>query len=266
MTTNKTLYFEGAGWSGADISKATVGNCRIRTAFHLQDGTAAYLEIIACETTKNSPAAWQHLTYAGFVDTFGIIGEDGEISYRNPHVAPFEYNHAGILSVVNALGGCFDAIEVLPNLGGYRVHATDGGYHYGDEFSPDWNLIAAREAAESYLVEQERHRTGKKFPACSVWVEETDPAILHYNNHNGTRFDLCIAVPQSMDALPLLHKTNAVPGCFYAWCEGWQQVVRIYRISEAYAAANDLMYLDRVETTGGDFALPGSDVYRKGAC
>ena len=27
----KTLYFEGAGWSGATISKATIGNCRIRT-------------------------------------------------------------------------------------------------------------------------------------------------------------------------------------------------------------------------------------------
>ena len=32
---SKTLYFEGAGWSGADSSKATIGNCRIRTAFHL---------------------------------------------------------------------------------------------------------------------------------------------------------------------------------------------------------------------------------------
>src|SRR5699024_9418318 len=58
---SKTLYFEGAGWSGADSSKATIGNCRIRTAFHLDpekkhprcscgephDGAAAvYLEII----------------------------------------------------------------------------------------------------------------------------------------------------------------------------------------------------------------------------
>lgn len=35
---SKTLYFEGAGWSGADSSKATIGNCRIRTAFHLDPG------------------------------------------------------------------------------------------------------------------------------------------------------------------------------------------------------------------------------------
>lgn len=34
----KTLYFEGAGWEGAEISKNTIGNCRIRTAFHTIDG------------------------------------------------------------------------------------------------------------------------------------------------------------------------------------------------------------------------------------
>lgn len=34
----KTLVFEGAGWSGAERSKETIGNCRIRTAFHLVDG------------------------------------------------------------------------------------------------------------------------------------------------------------------------------------------------------------------------------------
>lgn len=50
----KTLYFEGAGWSGADISKATIGNCRIRTAFHLDDGRAVYLEINGSERTKYS--------------------------------------------------------------------------------------------------------------------------------------------------------------------------------------------------------------------
>ena len=51
----KVLYFEGAGWSGADISKATIGNCRIRTAFHLDDGRAVYLEIIGNERGKYSP-------------------------------------------------------------------------------------------------------------------------------------------------------------------------------------------------------------------
>nr|WP_325241674.1 hypothetical protein [uncultured Oscillibacter sp.] len=41
----KTLYFEGAGWSGVDVSKATIGNCRTRTAFRLDDSRAVYLEL-----------------------------------------------------------------------------------------------------------------------------------------------------------------------------------------------------------------------------
>lgn len=264
MTTNKTLYFEGAGWSGADISKATVGNCRIRTAFHLDDGTPVYLEIIACEVTKSSPAAWRHLKYAGFVDDFHIIGDDGAAHYRNNKFIPFEYNHAGILALVNSLGCSFDAIEVLPDLGGYRVHATGGGYNYGDEFQLDRELIAAREAVDAYLLEQERRRTSRKYPAYSLWVDDADPAILHFDSHDGIKYDICVAVPKAMEALPGLNKTTAIPNCFYGWCDGWQQVYRIYRISDHYAAENDLMYLDRVETSAGDFALPGSDIYRKG--
>lgn len=257
-TTNKTLYFEGAGWSGADISKATVGNCRIRTAFHLDDGTPVYLEIIACERCINKAPY-----YEGFVDYFHIIGNDGEAHYRNNHFLPFEYNHAGILALANSLGASFDAVEVLPDLGGYRVHANNGGYSFGDEFRPDWQLIGDREAVKAYLVECERKRTGRKYPACSVWVDDEDPAILHFNNHNGTKFDICIAVPKSAEVLPVLNKTNAIPGCYYAWCDGYQIVRRIYRITDEYAAENELMYLDRVETTAGDFALPGSDIYRR---
>ncbi|MBQ3215564.1 MAG: hypothetical protein IJB11_05535 [Oscillospiraceae bacterium] len=267
-TTKKVLYFEGAGWSGADISKATVGNCRIRTAFHLDDGRAVYLEIIACETTKNSPAAWRHFKYAGFVDDCHYISNDDEgiVRYPRGQFAPFEYNHAGILAVVNSLGASFDDIEVLPNLGGYRVHAADGGYNFGDQFQADRNLIAAREAVDVYLLERERQRTGRKSPAYSLWVDDADPAILHFNSHNGIKFDICVAMPKSMESLPVLDKTTAIPGCYYAWCNSYQITRRVYRISEDYAEENDLMFLDRVETSVADFALPGSDIYRKGGC
>lgn len=62
----KTLYFEGAGHPGADVSRATIGNCRIRTAFHLDDGRPVYLEIIGAERTKHSPPSWEW-RYTGFV-------------------------------------------------------------------------------------------------------------------------------------------------------------------------------------------------------
>lgn len=83
----KVLYFEGAGWSGADISKATIGNCRIRTAFHLDDGRAVYLEIIGSERTKNSGQfvfPWQ---YTGFVtDCHYITDEKPNDDCNNHHV------------------------------------------------------------------------------------------------------------------------------------------------------------------------------------
>lgn len=65
--------------------------------------------------------------------------------------------------------------------------------------------------------------------------------------------------------LPILCKANAKEGCAYQFAGGHQIVKRIYRLTEEQAEELSCMYLDRVETTAGDFALPGSDVYyRKG--
>lgn len=63
--------------------------------------------------------------------------------------------------------------------------------------------------------------------------------------------------------LPILHKNNAVVGCAYQTAGGVEFVRRIYRLTETQAEDYGCMYLDRVETTRADFALPGSDVYRR---
>lgn len=261
----KKLYFEGAGWSGADISKATVGNCRIRTAFHLDDGRKIYLEIIASEVTKSSPASCSGLRYAGWVDDCHFIIDADECGERFPRrsFAPFEYDHAGILQLVNSLGASFDAVEVLPDLSGYRVHGDNGSYNYGDEFQPDRELIRARESVDAFIRQRDIER-GERFPCYSLWVDKDEPAMLHYKNFRfREEFDIYPGIPADLDKLPLLDKANAVPGCFYACGSGWMQLYRTYRISEEQAEAWDLMYLDRAESSAGDFALVGSDVYRK---
>lgn len=258
----KKLYFEGAGFSGADISKATVGNCRIRTAFHLDDGQPVYLEISAFEVSKYSAASCKAFRYAGTVDHFFHICEDGK-RYTRKHFQHFEYNHAEILRLVNSLGASFDAVEVLPDLSGYRVHADNGGYNYGDEFQPDREMIRAREAVGAFIRQRDIER-GERFPCYSLWVDKDEPAMLHYKNFRFCEeFDIYPGIPADLDKLPVLNKANAVPGCFYACGSGWQQLYRTYRISEEQAEAWDLMYLDRAESSGGDFALVGSDVYRK---
>ena len=109
---------------------------------------------------------------------------------------------AEILKFVNSLGASFDAIEVLPNLAGYRVHAGGGKCNFGDEFPYDADLTAKRLAIhdEIYAIEKAereedrekpRHERrfvhgpgyGKVYPNFSLWVDDKDPEVLHLLRH-----------------------------------------------------------------------------------
>lgn len=266
MTTNnkKTLYFEGAGC----VARADVPNCRIRTAFHLDDGRAVYLEISGMETTRCSAPIYKQFTNYGVIDhCFCITGtwDNGTARHETERSGfAFEYCNAEILRFVNSLGASFDAVEVLPDLAGYRVHADHCGYNFADEFHFDPCLLEKRQRVNESIREKEIAR-GEKSPCYSLWVDSEDPAILHYHNcRNGEHFDICIDMPNDPEKLPVLHKTNAVVGGFYACCDSGMYLQRVYRITEEYAERYDLMYLDRCEvSTWGDIALPGSDIYRK---
>ena len=59
--------------------------------------------------------------------------------------------------------------------------------------------------------------------------------------------------------LPILCKANAEEGAAYQFGGGVLCVKRIYRISPEYARENHLAYLERVETSIGDFTLPDGD-------
>ena len=60
----KILYFEGAG----SVPRSDLGNCRIRTAVHTDDGTPLYLEIVGVEFAdlhrKSSENSWMRLVAA----------------------------------------------------------------------------------------------------------------------------------------------------------------------------------------------------------
>ena len=130
----------------------------------------------------------------------------------------FEYTEDAILKFVNALGASFDAVKVVPDLGGFRVfpegHSCDGpdGYNYGDEFRFDPEMTARREAVHDkiYDIEKDelmcdRAMNGRKFvhspsgtdyPNFSLWVDREDPGLLHllrrfsgYNKHWTIRTD-----------------------------------------------------------------------------
>jgi hypothetical protein len=262
MTNKKTLYFEGAGC----VARGNVPNCRIRTAFHLDNGTPIYLEISGMETTRCSAPMYRKFKNYGVIDHLHYAncsaGDDRQY-FGLDRTYAFEYTTGNILALVNSLGASFDSVEVLPDLAGYRVHADKGGYNFGDEFQKDDELLKARETVNASIREKEIAR-GEKSPCYSLWVDSEDPAILHYHNcRTGEKFDICINHPNDPDKLPVLHKSNAVVGGYYAGC-GY--LLKVYRITEEYAERYNLMYLDRCEVSNyGDMALPGSDVYRRKA-
>lgn len=212
---NKTLYFEGAGWSNADISKATIGNCRIRTAFSLDNGQCVYLEICASKIGKDDWRLKNRSTnkeankfqamliecapYAGFIDAcYYITGEipnndcnKHSIISKNSKVIPYTLD--GILKFVNGLGASFDKIEVVPDLGGYRVFPENNsckginGYNYGDEFIYSVERTKRAEEIHKYFYELEQAEK-KQYPNFSLWVDEKKPELLHllrhYNGYN----------------------------------------------------------------------------------
>ena len=85
---------------------------------------------------------------------------------------------------------------------------------------------------------------------------DKDPSELGKLYIEGVHF----LVEGDYDHLPVLHKDNAKVGEWYQFAGGCTQVLKIYRLSEEEAKANELIYLDRVTTDFDDFALPGSDL------
>jgi hypothetical protein len=200
----KTLYFEGAGSATAESVAAGVGNCRIRTAFHTADDRRVYLEILDVARGRHNADYWDCKTILScYVDFAHYITGDSEdcnlrrLPCERQPVGRIPYTLDGILSIVRNCGGDFDAVRVLPDLAGYRVHADDGGYNYGDEFAPDWAAVEKREqiAAEcdrlEYAARQRDAETGARkwvnspsgriFTNGSVYVDSERANILHWH-------------------------------------------------------------------------------------
>lgn len=178
----KILYFEGAGCA----PRGEVENCRIRTAFHLNDGRAVYLELIGVETTKHSAPRVKQYAVAGFVDfcfyVTGCSDDCNESQIPKYQHKTFEYTKKNILKLVNSLGCSFDEIVVLPDLAGYHVHGKGRAVNYGDKFLYDKSLTHRREEIRRHYYDHEKSE-GKQYPNLSVWVDAENPAALHLLRH-----------------------------------------------------------------------------------
>ena len=189
----KTLYFEGAGC----VPRGDLENCRIRTAFTLDNGKKVYLEIMGVEVTKQTAAVYAGFTNVSYIDFCHydtgdrddcqknrVYRGDGTTVERNAR-SNFEYTRENLLKFVNSLGASFEAVEILPDLAGYRVHADNGGYNLADEFHYDRDRTAQAEKIKQYFYDFEKNVLGKKYPNFSIWFE-TDilKVLIHYNRYN----------------------------------------------------------------------------------
>lgn len=167
----KTLYFEGAGC----VPRGDLENCRIRTAFTLDNGQKLYLEITGVDIGKHSSPRLKHFTNCAFVDHCHYITGGGDDCNTSVHPVErsthFEYTRAELLKFVNSLGASFDDVKILPNLSGYRVHKDGGGYNFADEFTFDEERTAQAERIDKYYYDKEKAR-GVKYPCFSTWFED----------------------------------------------------------------------------------------------
>ena len=190
----KTLYFEGAGWPKTEEGvKTGVGNCRIRTAFHLKNGKRVYLEIIGTKVTKHMSKDAQKYKYASWIDFCHYITNEEPNEDCNKYAmreiernVRFEYNKQNILEFVNSLGADFDRIRVLPNLAGYRVFASSNGYYYGDAFTPNPKAYKVARKIENYLYKIKK-ALGEKYPCIYLSTAENDPTKLELG-WNGKKY------------------------------------------------------------------------------
>lgn len=192
----KTLYFEDAGSSTAKYGD--LGTCRIRTAFHDETGTAWYLELEGYRMTDAQRKQNPDAPTSEFVGTatyfYEITGSHDDVNeHRHPaqHGWLIPWTAASVLGLVNNQLGCnFEAIQVLPDLAGYRVHAGQGRYNFGDAFVYDPASTARVE--EIVAREEGRQRAaGERWPLVRAWRDQDDPGLLHVKHLRGGFGELC---------------------------------------------------------------------------
>lgn len=182
----KTLYFEGAGFNGANADYNGL-NCRIRTAFTNDHGKKIYLEILAGKRNKYQDKSIPNVY--GIIDFCHYITNDPEIDDCNESIVKykgerverntiyFDYTLENIKNFVNSNLCCsFDEVVILPDYAGYRVHGdgkkgTIEQYNYGDEFIYNEELTAKITAKVEELKRYHEKVLNMKYDNTSYWRE-----------------------------------------------------------------------------------------------
>lgn len=192
--SKKTLYFEGAGSTGANGDYNGL-NCRIRTAFHNDKGKMIYLEVggghpnkyMLKEAKKEKiklPETYMYIHFAFYITDNPEIDDCNEnqiktIDYKE--MLKISYTLENIRDFINKYFNCsFDEAVILDNLAGYKVFAdytpncygTSKEYNFGDCFEYDKELTEKRIAKVNEMKEHFCKLFNKKYDNTSYWIED----------------------------------------------------------------------------------------------
>lgn len=176
----KVLWFEGVGC----VERGDVENCRIRTAFKIDDGEAIYLEITGVDTNKYTPAEFKCFKNYATVDHCFYFYRKGikdicRITHDCERKVNFEYSKAGILKFVNETFGCsFDEIRVADVFYGYCVHNGCCGYNLMNEHGFDDDKANAARDAYNHIDMQIREQLGEKYSKIGLFAINDDSIVV----------------------------------------------------------------------------------------
>lgn len=179
-TTNKVLYFEGAGmdFEQNNLNQSDVLNHRIRTSFKNNDGIVFYLEMgNVYQRDKKSKVTEKMMCRIDYCFKVKDLEIDDQPYYKHFNFNEFntkkielreiDYTKENLTKWINETLNCsFDTIEVINRFYGYHVHGDNGIYNQMEDIELNHKRAAKR--SQAYDNAMDYYKNTRKFPCLTV--------------------------------------------------------------------------------------------------
>lgn len=192
MRNKKILYFEGAGWDGANAEYNGL-NCRIRTAFHDNNGKMIFVEIHghhpndymlkeAKKEKKQLPTTYLYVDSAFYITDDPTEDDENKNRIKMPdykaHIN-ISYTLENIRDFINEhFNSSFTEVVILNDLAGYRVFSKDiykntsESYNFGDCFEYNAELTEKRIVKVEEMKKYFAKLFNQKYDNTSYYIED----------------------------------------------------------------------------------------------
>ena len=144
---SKLIKFEGAGWAGADSSKATdMLNCRVRTTFINDFGKKIYLEMSYFDNRSGRSESKWHKGFEMPWHIWHLFYTDDKDKCRSadfgkPHEIVMDFNKKNVLWFLNhTCNASFTELETINWENGQRQDEYWDGFAHTGNAADDFHL------------------------------------------------------------------------------------------------------------------------------